>query len=103
MQETVPSAFLSYTHRDDQQEDGKLRQLAKLLQGEVEVRLGRKFDLFVDKEKLSWGGALEETNYRVPEQFVVPPTHPHALVLQQPCVPGGIRTVSASRGAIESG
>jgi len=74
MSETIPSAFLSYTNNDDRQESGKLRHLAKLLEGEVEVRLGSRFELFVDKEKLGWGEpwkkriaeSLENTLFLIP-------------------------------------
>jgi len=46
------SAFLSYTRRDNREQEGRLLGLAKLLQSEVARQLSTEFNLFADKDEL---------------------------------------------------
>ena len=51
----TPLAFLSYAHTDDAHENGKLRQFAERLSGEVRLQYGEEFPIFVDRKDLKWG------------------------------------------------
>lgn len=48
-------AFLSYTRRDDEHERGRITEIRKQLQSEVEVQTGRPFQIFQDQENISVG------------------------------------------------
>jgi len=50
MAKQKPPAFLSYAHDDDAHEQGKLREFAKRLAGEVRLHSGEEFPIFVDRE-----------------------------------------------------
>jgi parallel beta-helix repeat protein len=48
-------AFLSYAHSDDEHENGRLRQFAERLSGEVRLQWGEEFPIFIDRKDLKWG------------------------------------------------
>jgi F-box protein 11 len=50
-----PLAFLSYAHSDDEHENGRLRQFAERLSGEVRLQWGEEFPIFIDRKDLKWG------------------------------------------------
>ncbi len=48
-------AFWSYVRDDDEHEQGRIRQLAQDLEGEVRMLTAADFTVFVDRDQLSWG------------------------------------------------
>ncbi len=66
--------FWSYTHRDDEINGGRIRELAKHISNEFELITGEKLIIFVDKESLEWGevwkdrinSALAGTTFCIP-------------------------------------
>ena len=59
MAHKTPLAFLSYANNDDEHEQGKLREFAMRLSGEVRLYSGEDFPIFVDREHLNWGHEWE--------------------------------------------
>jgi cobaltochelatase CobT len=55
-----PLAFLSYARNDDAHERGRLSELRELLSGEVAAQSGDPFEIFQDKEDISWGQQWQE-------------------------------------------
>jgi hypothetical protein len=53
-------AFLSYARNDDAHERGRLSELRELLSGEVAAQSGDPFEIFQDKEDISWGQQWQE-------------------------------------------
>jgi hypothetical protein len=49
------AAFWSYTHRDNDDDGNRIRELADLLIKEVALITGEDLDLFVDDTKIDWG------------------------------------------------
>ncbi len=68
------SAFLSYSHIDDEHDGGFLSKLRERLSGEVRVQTGQKFDIFQDRINIRWGqnwssritGSLDESMFLIP-------------------------------------
>lgn len=66
--------FWSYTHRDDELNKGRIRELAKLISDEYEVITAEDLRIFVDKNDLEWGAewrsrieaALAGTTFCIP-------------------------------------
>lgn len=66
--------FWSYTHRDDELNRGRIRQLARDISDEFELITGDELKIFVDKESLDWGAewrsridsALAGTTFCIP-------------------------------------
>lgn len=50
-----PTGFWSYAHKDDDYENGRIRNLAELLAGRVSFLTGKDFYISVDKSFLQWG------------------------------------------------
>lgn len=48
-------AFLSYARRDDEYEQGRITEIRKHLQSEVEIQTGTTFQIFQDQENISVG------------------------------------------------
>ena len=68
-------AFLSYAHRDDKAEGGRLREIAARLEGEVRQRTGsEEFGIFVDRDSIPWGANWERALSEGLEQsgFLIP-------------------------------
>lgn len=53
MSDKKPLAFMSYAHADN--EDGKLSEFRRCLEREVSLQLGKKFEIFQDREHIKWG------------------------------------------------
>jgi len=51
----TPAAFLSYTHFDDEHHNGKISQIRTRIAGEVHAQTGQPFDIFQDRDDISWG------------------------------------------------
>ncbi|MFE3016697.1 TIR domain-containing protein [Streptomyces sp. NPDC059256] len=49
------AGFWSYTHRDDEIEDGRIRRLANKIANEFEVITAEELHVFLDKEDIKWG------------------------------------------------
>ena len=47
--------FWSYVHRDDDDEGGRIGQLAKLLEARVRFLTGSDFHIFLDRASIGWG------------------------------------------------
>jgi methyl-accepting chemotaxis protein len=47
--------FLSYVHKDDDAEQGRISQLAKDIASQYEMLTGEEIELFLDREDLQWG------------------------------------------------
>ncbi|MDJ0318667.1 toll/interleukin-1 receptor domain-containing protein [Arthrobacter antibioticus] len=66
--------FLSYSHLDDEADEGRIRRLAKQIQSEYRVLTGQELEIFVDRSDLRWGqkwkeridGALQTTTFFIP-------------------------------------
>ncbi|EFF91571.1 hypothetical protein SSTG_01890 [Streptomyces sp. e14] len=66
--------FWSYTHKDDELNRGRIRELAKRIADEYEAITAEKIRIFVDKENLDWGAewdsrikaALAGTTFFIP-------------------------------------
>ncbi|MFD8869167.1 toll/interleukin-1 receptor domain-containing protein [Streptomyces sp. NPDC059590] len=66
--------FWSYTHKDDELNRGRIRELAKRIANEYEAITAEKIRIFVDKENLEWGAewdsrikaALAGTTFFIP-------------------------------------
>ncbi|WP_126636620.1 toll/interleukin-1 receptor domain-containing protein [Embleya hyalina] len=50
-----PVGFWSYTHRDDELDDGRIRRLAQSIGDEFEIITGEELKVFVDKKSIEWG------------------------------------------------
>lgn len=50
-----PIAFMSYVRQDDRHENGQLTQFRERLSGEVQIQTGEAFDIFQDRNDISWG------------------------------------------------
>jgi hypothetical protein len=50
-----PAGFWSYTHRDDEIEDGRIRRLARKIANEFEGITAEELHVFIDKEDVKWG------------------------------------------------
>lgn len=48
-------AFLSYTRFDDEHDDGRITTIRERIAGEVRAQTGERFDIFQDREDISWG------------------------------------------------
>ncbi|MFD0544340.1 toll/interleukin-1 receptor domain-containing protein [Streptomyces mexicanus] len=55
MHSDEPVGFWSYTRRDDEIEQGKIKRLVDLISNEFEIMTGRELHIFFDKEDISWG------------------------------------------------
>jgi hypothetical protein len=49
------AAFLSYAHRDDEHDNGRITEFGKRLSGEVRVQTGEEFSIFQDRRDIEWG------------------------------------------------
>jgi hypothetical protein len=78
MDTEAAAAFWSYTHKDDEGEDGRIVQLAHDVSAQYGMLTGGELTLFLDKDKLEWGDelrsridrALAETTFFIP--FITP-------------------------------
>ncbi|MDQ0941809.1 toll/interleukin-1 receptor domain-containing protein [Streptomyces sp. V1I1] len=50
-----PAGFWSYTHRDDEIEEGRIKRLAKKIANEFEVMTAEELNVFLDKLDIKWG------------------------------------------------
>ncbi|MES9542925.1 TIR domain-containing protein [Actinomadura sp. NPDC000600] len=65
--------FWSYTHRDDEADNGRIRRIAERIRDEYELLTGQELKVFVDREGIAWGDqwraqindALRETTFFV--------------------------------------
>src|SRR5262245_27655205 len=57
---TSPVAFMSYVRFDDEHENGRLTEFCKRLSGEVRVQMGEKFQIFQDRNDITWGQQWQE-------------------------------------------
>ena len=55
MSNTVPAAFLSYSHFDDEHDGQYITQFRKSLEGEVHALTGHNFVIFQDRRDIDWG------------------------------------------------
>ncbi len=60
MPDTTPIAFLSYVHSDDRHDLGKITALRERLEGEVGMLLGKRFQIFQDRNDILWGQRWQE-------------------------------------------
>jgi 8-oxo-dGTP pyrophosphatase MutT (NUDIX family) len=67
MSVTTSAGFWSYTHRDDELDEGRILRLAKKLQAEYELITGEELRIFVDKQDLAWG---DEWKARIDEALI---------------------------------
>ncbi len=72
--------FWSYAHSDDENDEGRIRELAERLSKEYESLTGEKLELFIDEKNLLWGDdwreriaeALERVTFFIP---IITPTY----------------------------
>ncbi|MFE0355996.1 toll/interleukin-1 receptor domain-containing protein [Streptomyces nigra] len=50
-----PAGFWSYTHRDDEIEEGRVRRLARKIANEFEGITAEELNVFIDKQDVKWG------------------------------------------------
>jgi TIR domain len=56
VESSVPAAFLSYAHVDDEHDRGSITEFRKALEGEVRVQTGRRdVRIFQDRDDIAWG------------------------------------------------
>ncbi len=71
---SVPAAFLSYSHFDDEHEGGRITELRKRLAQEVKFQTTQEFLIFQDRKDIKWGqnwesridGALGSVTFLIP-------------------------------------
>jgi|SRR5450755_4910954 gamma-glutamylcyclotransferase (GGCT)/AIG2-like uncharacterized protein YtfP len=56
-----PTAFLSYTHFDDQNDSDRITKIARLLASEVRAQTGAEFHIFHDRSDIKVGEAWEHS------------------------------------------
>lgn len=69
-----PAGFWSYTHRDDELDEGRIRRLAVAIAHAFEITVGDELHVFVDNSSISWGeqwrarldSALTSTTFLIP-------------------------------------
>ncbi|MEU2434536.1 toll/interleukin-1 receptor domain-containing protein [Streptomyces sp. NPDC007861] len=69
-----PAGFWSYTHRDDQLDEGRIRRLAEAIAHAFEITTGDELHVFVDSNSIAWGeqwrarldSALTSTTFLIP-------------------------------------
>ncbi|WP_066362459.1 toll/interleukin-1 receptor domain-containing protein [Herbidospora mongoliensis] len=74
MNSTNAAGFWSYTHRDNQAENGRLLRLAQEVREEFALLTGNELEIFVDREGIEWGDewrqriddALQATTFFIP-------------------------------------
>lgn len=52
-----PAGFWSYTHRDDQLDDGRIVRLSERIASAFEMITGEALEIFLDKRSIEWGDA----------------------------------------------
>ena len=68
------AGFWSYTHQDNDQDDGRILRLSERIRAEYSLLTGDDLNLFVDREGIAWGnewrqridGALDLTAFFIP-------------------------------------
>ena len=50
-----PLGFLSYSHFDDEHNQGWITEFCKVLSGEVQAQTGEPFPIFQDRDDIKWG------------------------------------------------
>ncbi|WP_172900054.1 hypothetical protein [Bradyrhizobium erythrophlei] len=55
-------AFLSYVRSDDDHDGGRITAFRKRLEGEVRMQTGQAFEIFQDRNDISWGATLGRPN-----------------------------------------
>ncbi|MFL6674114.1 MAG: right-handed parallel beta-helix repeat-containing protein [Massilia sp.] len=50
-----PIGFMSYVRFDDEHENGRLTEFCKRLSGEVRLQTGEQFEIFQDRNDITWG------------------------------------------------
>jgi len=55
-----PMAFMSYTHFDDENDQGYITKFCERLSKEVQAQTGIKFPIFQDKKDINWGDVWKE-------------------------------------------
>ena len=71
---SLPAAFLSYSHFDDEYEGGRITELRKRLAQEVKFHTAQEFLIFQDRKDIKWGqnwkgridGALGAVTFLIP-------------------------------------
>lgn len=68
------AGFWSYTHKDDEQDGGRILRLASLIRDEYALLTGEELRVFIDRDSLGWG---DEWRRRVddsldPSAFFIP-------------------------------
>ena len=58
--ERQPIAFLSYVRSDDDHDGGRITAFRKRLEGEVRMQTGQAFEIFQDRNDISWGQHWED-------------------------------------------
>src|SRR6266446_5446210 len=74
MAEREPVAFFSYVRSDDAHDLGRISELRRKLEGEVQMQTCRAFHIFQDRNDISWGeqwkerieGALRGVTFLIP-------------------------------------
>ena len=57
MSNSKPAGFWSYTHRDDQLDDGRIVRLSERIASAFEMITGELLEIFLDKKSIEWGDA----------------------------------------------
>lgn len=57
MANVQPAGFWSYTHRDDQLDDGRITRLSERIANAFEIITGEPLEIFLDKKSIEWGDA----------------------------------------------
>jgi len=87
MSNTVPAAFLSYSHFDDEHDGQYITQFRALLEREVRAQTGRDFMIFQDWRDIRWGDQwrqrIEETLDSV--TFLIPILSPSFFASPECC------------------
>ena len=54
------AAFFSYVHQDDEHDQGRLTKIREWFEGEISAQTGEPFEIFQDRDDISWGDAWED-------------------------------------------
>ncbi|MGW9448093.1 TIR domain-containing protein [Streptomyces sp. NPDC055632] len=57
MTNAQPAGFWSYTHRDDQLDEGRIARLSEQIANAFEIITGEPLEIFLDKKSIEWGDA----------------------------------------------
>ncbi|MFJ5266200.1 TIR domain-containing protein [Streptomyces sp. NPDC088387] len=79
------AGFWSYTHRDDELDDGRIVRLSELIASAFEMITGEPLEIFLDKRSIEWGDAwrIRLESALTGTTFLIPVVTPKFLKSQE--------------------